>query len=108
MEIENGIEKGKGGENVEKMQIERKYFDYAFQRVMPSVSKRDQARYDRMRDRMARARSRGGEKEDEGDNSASNGGVEPPSMADANGAVSEPLLPSSSLEGDKKEEDVTS
>mmetsp|Transcript_55606 Transcript_55606/g.82700 ORF Transcript_55606/g.82700 Transcript_55606/m.82700 type:complete len:590 (-) Transcript_55606:82-1851(-) len=108
MEIENAIEKGKGGEKVKKMQIERKHFDYAFQHVMPSVSKRDQARYDRMRDRMARARSRGGEKEDEGDNSASNGGVEPPSMADANGAVSEPLLPSSSLEGDKKEEDVTS
>jgi len=26
---------------------------------MPSVSKKDQARYDRIRDRMARARSRG-------------------------------------------------
>eukprot|EP00978_Attheya_sp_CCMP212_P006971 scaffold16282_cov65-Attheya_sp.AAC.1 len=36
------------------------HFDYAFQHVMPSVSKKDQARYDRMRDRMARARSRVG------------------------------------------------
>ena len=40
------------------LQIEAKHFDYAFDHVMPSVSKRDQARYDRMRERMARARSR--------------------------------------------------
>lgn len=36
------------------------HFDIAFDHVMPSVSKKDQARYDRMRDRMARARTRGG------------------------------------------------
>ena len=39
--------------------ISAKNFDYAFNHVMPSVSKRDQARYDRIRDRIARARSRG-------------------------------------------------
>lgn len=41
------------------LQIQAKNFDYAFDHVMPSVSKRDQARYDKMRDRMARARTRG-------------------------------------------------
>lgn len=40
------------------MCITRKHFDYAFNHVLPSVSKRDQARYDKLRDRMARARSR--------------------------------------------------
>lgn len=35
------------------------HFDYAFAHVVPSVSRRDQARYHRMRDRMANARSRG-------------------------------------------------
>ena len=40
--------------------ISRRHFDYAFQHVLPSVSKKDQARYDRMRDRMARARTRAG------------------------------------------------
>ena len=39
--------------------IMSKHFDRAFAAVMPSVSKKDQARYDRMRDRMARARTRG-------------------------------------------------
>ena len=33
---------------------------YAFDHVMPSVSKKDKVRYERMRDRMASARSRGG------------------------------------------------
>ncbi len=47
-------------EEVPRLQIQSKHFDYAFDHVLPSVSKRDQARYDRMRDRMARARSRGG------------------------------------------------
>jgi ribosome biogenesis ATPase len=40
--------------------ITKRHFDYAFDHVMPSVSRKDQARYDRMRDSMARARSRGG------------------------------------------------
>ena len=40
--------------------ITNRHFEYAFAHVMPSVSKKDQARYDRMRDRMARARTRGG------------------------------------------------
>ena len=34
------------------------HFDYAFDHVVPSVSRKDQARYRRMRDRMAHARSR--------------------------------------------------
>lgn len=40
--------------------IAARHFDYAFQHVLPSVSKKDQARYDRMRHRMARARTRAG------------------------------------------------
>lgn len=35
------------------------HFDYAFNHVVPSVSRKDQIRYNRMRDRMAHARSRG-------------------------------------------------
>ena len=41
------------------LQITASHFDYAFNHVMPSVSKKDQAKYDKMRDRMARARTRG-------------------------------------------------
>ncbi len=41
------------------LQITAEHFNYAFNHVMPSVSKKDQARYDKMRDRMARARTRG-------------------------------------------------
>jgi ribosome biogenesis ATPase len=44
--------------------ISSRHFDIAFTTVMPSVSKKDQARYDRLRDVMARARSRGNEKAD--------------------------------------------
>lgn len=40
--------------------IGARHFDYAFQHVLPSVSNKDQARYDRMRQRMARARTRAG------------------------------------------------
>jgi ribosome biogenesis ATPase len=36
-----------------------RHFDYAFKHVVPSVSRKDQARYHKMRDRMAHARSRG-------------------------------------------------
>ena len=36
------------------------HFQYAFEPILPSVSKKDQARYDRLRDRMARARTIGG------------------------------------------------
>lgn len=39
--------------------ISARHFDYAFDHVMPSVSSRDEARYDRIRQRMARARTRG-------------------------------------------------
>jgi ribosome biogenesis ATPase len=39
--------------------ISSRHFVYAFDHVVPSVSRKDQARYNRMRDRMAHARSRG-------------------------------------------------
>lgn len=41
------------------LSITPRHFDYAFDHVVPSVSKKDQARYNRMRDRIAHARSRG-------------------------------------------------
>lgn len=41
-----------------KLCIRPHHFDYAFDHVVPSVSPKDQARYLRMRDRMAQARSR--------------------------------------------------
>jgi ribosome biogenesis ATPase len=59
-ETEEKAENQSSQENVPRLQIQSKHFDYAFDHVLPSVSKKDQARYDRMRDRMARARSRGG------------------------------------------------
>jgi ribosome biogenesis ATPase len=40
------------------LRINTIHFDRAFSNVMPSVSKKDQARYDRIRNRMARARCR--------------------------------------------------
>ena len=40
------------------LQITSDHFKYAFDHVLPSVSKKDQARYDKLRDRMARARTR--------------------------------------------------
>lgn len=51
--------------------IASRHFDYAFQHVLPSVSKKDQARYDRMRHRMARARTRAGGVDDAPESSAS-------------------------------------
>ena len=36
------------------------HFQYAFEHILPSVSKKDQARYDRLRDRMAHTRTTGG------------------------------------------------
>lgn len=41
------------------LSITARHFDYAFNHVVPSVSHKDQARYDKMRSRMAHARSRG-------------------------------------------------
>ena len=41
------------------LHIRASHFDAAFNSVLPSVSKKDHARYDRIRDRMAGARSRG-------------------------------------------------
>jgi len=59
-----------GTEHTGPLQITPKHFDYAFDHVLPSVSKADQKKYDKIRDRMARARSRVDvkEKEDETDN----------------------------------------
>ena len=43
-----------------RLRITKHHFNYAFDHVVPSVSKKDQKRYDRIRDRMAGARTRGG------------------------------------------------
>jgi len=40
------------------LQITAHHFQYAFEHVLPSVSRKDHARYNRLRDRMARARTR--------------------------------------------------
>lgn len=53
-------EDGMGVKEKTPLQITAHHFQYAFEHVLPSVSKKDQARYDRLRDRMARARTRGG------------------------------------------------
>ena len=63
-----------GRTNSISMKITNKHFDEAFLSVMPSVSKKDQARYDRIRDRMARARSRA-VVEDSTENTSSSVGV---------------------------------
>jgi ribosome biogenesis ATPase len=44
--------------DVSLLRITTHHFDIAFSSVMPSVSKKDQARYDKIRNRMARARCR--------------------------------------------------
>lgn len=57
------------------LQITMHDFKYAFDHVMPSVSKKDQVRYERMRDRMASTRSRGGDvdgKKEEGNQKVPN------------------------------------
>jgi len=51
-----------------QLQISAHHFKYAFDHVLPSVSKKDQARYDRLRGRMARARTRS-EDQSRGDSS---------------------------------------
>merc|ERR1711957_1135143 len=51
-DVHNEVEK-------EASSITAHHFQYAFEHVLPSVSKKDQARYDKLRDRMARARTRG-------------------------------------------------
>jgi ribosome biogenesis ATPase len=55
------------------LEITSRHFNYAFDHVMPSVSRKDQARYDKMRDRMARARTRGSVTDDK---EQSNSGTE--------------------------------
>jgi len=64
------------------LQINMEHFNYAFEHVMPSVSRKDQAKYDRIRDRMARARTRGSvdgkvdEKPSNGDTTVETNGVD--------------------------------
>ena len=54
------IDAQKEAEKVDlSLKIAAHHFQYAFEHVLPSVSKKDQARYDKLRDRMARARTRG-------------------------------------------------
>ena len=57
---DHSASKKNGGVVEHPLQITKAHFDYAFDHVMPSVSIKDQKKYDRIRDRMARARSRGG------------------------------------------------
>ena len=45
--------------DIDSLAISKRHFDYAFDHVVPSVSVKDQARYNRMRDKIAHARSRG-------------------------------------------------
>ncbi|GMH98956.1 hypothetical protein TrST_g10971 [Triparma strigata] len=54
-----------------KLRIQNRHFMQAFKSVMPSVSKEDQREYDRIRDRISRARSR---QATEGDGSGAGGG----------------------------------
>ena len=70
--------------------ITERHFNYAFDHVIPSVSKKDQARYNRMRDRMAHARSRGAvvaEPADEPNIAIDEGTVEIAELAAAVGSV---------------------
>lgn len=62
--LKEDMEKPKGDDNNDatpsnSLCIQARHFDYAFKHVLPSVSRKDQARYDRIRQRMARARTRG-------------------------------------------------
>ena len=55
------------------LSIQSRHFDKAFESVLPSVSRKDQARYDRIRERMARARTRTPANEEETDVEAPQG-----------------------------------
>ena len=60
MTDENGVSEGKKEKDEASLCITAHHFQYAFEHVLPSVSRKDQSQYDRLRDRMARARTRGG------------------------------------------------
>lgn len=47
------------GPEIRNLQVSARHFDVAFNTVMPSVTKKEEARYQRIRDRMSNARSRG-------------------------------------------------
>lgn len=57
--LKEDINAGTDTPDVSHLRILPRHFDYAFEHVVPSVSRKDQARYNKMRDRMAHARSRG-------------------------------------------------
>ena len=48
----------RGAEEEEPLRIAARHFEAAFHAVVPSVSKKDQAHYDKIRNRLARARTR--------------------------------------------------
>jgi ribosome biogenesis ATPase len=64
----NGTSEPVSADTYTSLEINAKHFDYAFDHVMPSVSKKDQSRYNRIRDRMARARTRGSVSDDKSQN----------------------------------------
>jgi ribosome biogenesis ATPase len=69
----NDIKNESSDDKPSSLQITMHHFNYAFNHVMPSVSRKDQAKYDRIRDRMARARSRGGVEENKSDEGKNDG-----------------------------------
>mmetsp|Transcript_3097 Transcript_3097/g.4360 ORF Transcript_3097/g.4360 Transcript_3097/m.4360 type:complete len:1145 (+) Transcript_3097:240-3674(+) len=71
-----GVEDSDGIKDTQVLQILRRHFDSAFDYVMPSVSKKDEARYSKIRNRMARARTRGGLIDNESDTNRQNDGKE--------------------------------
>ena len=75
-------------EAVLPLQITAHHFQYAFDHVLPSVSKKDQARYDKLRDRMARARTRevgaSAEERGKGDVSDAEASAPPPGEVSGN------------------------
>jgi hypothetical protein len=58
----NNVVGSKGEEDATQLQIAAHHFKYAFDHVLTSVSRKDRATFDRLRERMARARTRGGGK----------------------------------------------
>jgi hypothetical protein len=62
--LKEDVDKKRNGKldpmDTSRLCISKHHFNYAFNHVVPSVSKKDQVRYDRIRDRMAHARTRGG------------------------------------------------
>ena len=84
----NDVDANATAANEAPLQINSIHFQYAFEHVLPSVSKKDQARYDKLRDRMARARTRGGVVEiNASSSSAGEGGGDTGDTSDAENLV---------------------